>query len=74
MLTYIAASRLLPISLFGLLGYLEPAVIFAVALFVLGETIPVEQWLTYGFILLATIIVCFDSVNLLRKPVAGSTG
>lgn len=74
MLTYVAASRLLPISLFGLLGYLEPAVIFAVALFVLGETIPAEQWLTYGFIMLATIIVCFDSVTLIRKPATESPG
>ena len=68
MLIYIAASRLLPVSLFGLLSYLEPAVIFIVALFILGESVPVEQWLTYGFILAATIIVCMDSMALIRKP------
>ena len=70
-LVYIAAARLLPVSLFGLLGYLESAVIFAIAILILGEPIPAEQWLTYGFILVAAILVCFDSVTLIRKPAIG---
>lgn len=69
MLVYVAASKLLPVSLFGLLSYLEPAVIFAVAVALLGEFVPVEQWLTYGFIWLATAIICIDSVKLIRTPV-----
>ena len=69
MLVYVIASKLLPVSLFGLLGYLEPAIIFTIAVTILGEFIPTEQWLTYGFIWVATIIICFDSVMLIRKSV-----
>ena len=68
MLVYVSASKLLPVSVFGLLGYVEPALIFAVAILVLGEPISTEQWLTYGFIGLASIMIGIDSIKMLRSP------
>ena len=67
MLIYVSASRLLPVSLFGLLSYIEPALIFFVAVAILGEPVSSEQWLTYGFIGLASLLICFDSIRLVRQ-------
>ncbi|WP_432463311.1 EamA family transporter RarD [Agarivorans sp. QJM3NY_33] len=55
---YIIASRLLPLSLFGLLGYVEPVLLVAISLY-LGEQIRQEQWLTYIPIWLAVgLLTC----------------
>lgn len=72
MLIYVAASKALPVSLFGLLSYLEPAIIFMVAIFILKEPLPSSQWATYGFIWLATAIICIDSIRIVRKPAIAS--
>lgn len=64
---YISSSRLLSVSLFGLLSYLEPALLFMVAVLVLHEPLSAEQWVTYGFVWLATFIVCIDSIKHLRR-------
>lgn len=61
------SSRLLPLGLFGILSYVEPVLLFAVALFVLGEQFDPAQWLTYLPIWLAVLLVGWDSVRLLRK-------
>ncbi|MEK9804437.1 MAG: EamA family transporter RarD, partial [Curvibacter sp.] len=52
LVSYIRASRLLPLGLFGLLGYVEPVLLVAVAL-LLGERIAAAQAWTYGPIWLA---------------------
>ncbi|WP_432452894.1 EamA family transporter RarD [Agarivorans sp. QJM3NY_29] len=55
---YIVASRLLPLSLFGLLGYVEPVLLVAISLY-LGEQISHAQWLTYIPIWLAVgLLTC----------------
>ncbi len=43
---YVLSSRYLNLSLFGLMGYVEPVLLVVVAL-LLGERIAEEQWLTY---------------------------
>lgn len=68
MLIYITASKALPVSLFGLLSFLEPVIIFMVAVFILREPLPTTQWVTYGFIWLATAIICIDSIRIIRRP------
>ncbi|WP_299734384.1 EamA family transporter RarD [uncultured Endozoicomonas sp.] len=69
MLVYVAASKSLPVSLFGLLSYLEPVIIFMVAVFILREPLPTAQWVTYGFIWMATMIICIDSIRIIvRRP------
>uniref|UniRef100_A4XRV1 RarD protein, DMT superfamily transporter n=1 Tax=Ectopseudomonas mendocina (strain ymp) TaxID=399739 RepID=A4XRV1_ECTM1 len=62
-----ASSRLLPMGLFGILSYVEPVLLFAVALMVLGESFDAGQWLTYLPIWLAVLLVGWDSARLLRK-------
>ncbi|WP_432460994.1 MULTISPECIES: EamA family transporter RarD [unclassified Agarivorans] len=59
MLLFLAASNRLPLSLFGLMGYLEPLLVFAVG-WLLGERLSPEQWPTYILIVLALLLLAFD--------------
>lgn len=59
MTAYYAASRLLPFSLFGLLGYLEPVLLVLVA-FVLGETLERRELLTYVPIWIAVMLLVIE--------------
>ncbi|MCU1719671.1 EamA family transporter RarD [Pseudomonas sp. 5P_3.1_Bac2] len=61
------ASRLLPMGLFGILSYVEPVLLFVVALLFLGETFNAAQWLTYLPIWLAVLLVGWDSASVLIK-------
>src|SRR3546814_20538275 len=54
---YVSASRHLPLSLFGILGYVEPVLLFWVALLFLGEDMApgalwtyIPIWLAVGLI------------------------
>ncbi|WP_137009971.1 EamA family transporter RarD [Aquitalea aquatilis] len=58
-MAYITASRLLPLGLFGLLGYVEPVLMLLVAL-VLGEHIQPEEWLTYLPIWSAVVLMVIE--------------
>ena len=62
-----ASSRLLPLGLFGILSYVEPVLLFLVALLFLGETFDRGQWLTYLPIWLAVMLVAWDSGRMLLK-------
>lgn len=67
LICYILASRLLPLSLFGLLSYVEPVLLVIVAL-LLGETISQSAWLTYIPIWLAVVLLVLEGVrHLLRR-------
>jgi chloramphenicol-sensitive protein RarD len=67
LVTYVMASRLLAFSLFGLLSYVEPVLLVAVAL-ILGESIAPDQWLTYLPIWLAVVVLVLEGVrHLLRQ-------
>lgn len=59
---YILASRLLPFSLFGLLSYVEPVLLVAVAL-LLGDNLEDGQWLTYGPIWLAVVVLIIEGLK-----------
>ncbi|MGB4073278.1 EamA family transporter RarD [Pseudomonas sp.] len=62
-----ASSRLLPMGLFGILSYVEPVLLFLVALLFLGEQFNAAQWLTFLPIWLAVLLVGWDSARLLLK-------
>ena len=62
-----AASRLLPLGLFGILSYVEPVLLFCVAVLFLGETFAPQQLWTYLPIWLAVLLIGWDSARLLRK-------
>ncbi|MBA1188152.1 EamA family transporter RarD [Pseudomonas entomophila] len=67
LIAYVLASRLLPFSLFGLLGYIEPVLLVGVAL-LLGESIGPDQWLTYLPIWAAVLVLVLEGVrHLLRQ-------
>ena len=63
---YMAASRLLPLGLFGLLSYLEPALL-ALAALALGESMEPGQWPSYGPILAAVAVLIADGVLRMRQ-------
>lgn len=67
---YVLASKLVPISLFGLLSYVEPALL-VVAAFLLGERIASAEFVTYGAIWLAVLILLAGGISEMwrrRRP------
>ena len=54
-----AASRMLPMGLFGLLTYVEPVLLVLVAL-LLGESIAPGQWPTYALVFAAVGVLVLD--------------
>jgi chloramphenicol-sensitive protein RarD len=65
--TTFGAARLLPIGLYGILGYVEPVLLFAVSLFVLGEPFTAQGLWTYVPIWIGVALVVFDSLRTLRR-------
>jgi len=61
------ASRLLSMSLFGILSYVEPALLFVIALLFLDENFNLSQVFTYIPIWLALILIGADSLLILRR-------
>lgn len=70
LVSYILASRLLPLGLFGLLGYVEPVLLIGVSL-LLGERIAAGEWATYVPIWLAVGLLLAEGLRTLhagRRP------
>lgn len=59
------AVRLLPVSLFGMLSYLEPLLLFILAITVLGEPVHAKMLLSYG--LIGAGIVCLIVHGIINK-------
>ena len=68
--SYILASRRLNLSVFGLLGYVEPALLVFVAL-LLGERIATAQSLTYIPIWLAVALLAAEGIYRLHRRIDG---
>jgi len=62
LVAYISASRLLPLGLFGILGYVEPVLLFWVAFLFLDETVAPASWLTYIPIWIAVSLVAGEGL------------
>lgn len=58
---YISASRILPLGLFGLLGYVEPVLLFWVSVLFLGEPVSGQALLTYVPIWLAVMLIAGEA-------------
>ncbi len=54
---YLSASRMLPLGLFGIMGYVEPVLLFWVAFLFLGEGITASAWWTYIPIWIAVVLI-----------------
>jgi len=68
-LLFLAASKRLPMAIFGLLGYLEPLFIFLVAIIVIGEKVKPEENYTYALICLAIILLAIDAaISFFKQP------
>lgn len=63
---YMLASQMLPLSLFGLLGYVEPVLLVFVAL-LLGESIAGGEWLTYIPVWIAVLLLIVEGIIGLRQ-------
>ena len=59
---YLSASRLLPLGVFGLLGYVEPMLLFWVAFLLLGEPIAAQEWWTYIPIWIAVALIASEGI------------
>ncbi|MDA0575156.1 EamA family transporter RarD [Burkholderia gladioli] len=64
---YLKASRMLPMALFGILGYVEPVLIVAVAVLLLGESLSAQQLGTYGPIWVAVALTAWHSYLVMRR-------
>jgi chloramphenicol-sensitive protein RarD len=68
MVAYLASARLLPLPLFGLLGYVEPLLLVVVSL-LLGERLTTMDMVTYLPLVLSLIIVAVDGYSSARGKV-----
>lgn len=66
MLLYLYAYTKLPVSLFGMLGYVEPTFIFIVGLLI-GSTIAPQEIPTYLFIICALVALITDSRKRMKS-------
>lgn len=67
LLLYLLASRLLSMSLFGLLSYVEPALLLVASLLI-GERIAADEWFTYGAIWAAVLVLVIGGAVVLLRP------
>jgi len=64
--SYLKASRLLPMALFGILGYVEPVLLVIVSVTLLGEHLGMRQLATYVPIWIAVALTAVHSARLVR--------
>jgi len=68
MLCFIAANKRLPMSVLGLVSYVEPTLIFLVAYFLLGESLSTQEVITYSFISAGLVLTLIDGIREIKKP------
>ena len=66
MLLYLLASKLLPLSVFGLLSYVEPILLVGVSV-LLGEVLHPSALLTYGPLLAALVLLGLDGRRVFKR-------
>lgn len=66
MLLNLQSNRLLPVTLFGMLSYLEPILLFVLAATLLGEQVSADSVVTYGFIWLGLGLSMYDGYVKMR--------
>ena len=67
LLTYVAATRVLPLSTIGLLTYVGPSIQLIVAVFVLMEPVTSVTVLTFGLVWLGVLVVSVEAGYSARK-------
>lgn len=64
---YLTASRLLPLGVLGILGYVEPVLLFVLAITLLSEPLTLSALFTYVPIWLAVLLICLHGGWQIRK-------
>lgn len=72
LVSYISASRLLPLGLFGILGYVEPVLLFWVAFLLLHEPVTWQALFTYVPIWIAVALIATEGFLAWRREVAAT--
>ncbi|MDE0491385.1 EamA family transporter RarD [Psychrobacter sp. A3] len=68
MKTNIDASQLLPLNMYGMLSYVEPAILFVLAVTVLGNPLETAMLYSYGLIWLGIVCLLVHGARQLRRP------
>lgn len=68
LLLYIGSSQLLPLSVFGLLSYLEPVLLAVAAAFLLAEPVSARELPTYIAIGVALLLLAAESIGRPKLP------
>ena len=66
---YFVARRLLPLGLFGLLGYVEPVLLTVVSVLFLHESVSSEHIVSYGLIWLSVCVLALEGILYLLRAV-----
>ena len=67
MKTNVDASQMLPVNVYGMMSYLEPALLFILAVTVLGNPFESAMIYSYGFIWLGIVFLIVHGVRQLRR-------
>ena len=67
LITYVAASRLLPLSALGLVFYIGPSAQFLVARFMLGEPFDVVRFVSFALVWIGLAFVTVDALRRTRR-------
>ena len=67
MKTNVDASQMLPVNVYGMMSYLEPALLFILAITVLGNPFESAMIYSYGLILLGIACVITHGIRQLRR-------
>lgn len=73
LLCFVGAARRIKYSTLGFLQYIGPCLMFMLAMFVYGEEVGNDRWVTFGFIWTALAIFTWDSVRTYRQSAAPAT-
>ncbi|MDR1124762.1 MAG: EamA family transporter RarD [Deltaproteobacteria bacterium] len=68
---FVTAGRILPMSIFGLLSYMEPVLLVLVAL-ILGERIPPGEMPTYALVFAAIALLALGGLREWKRPASAS--
>lgn len=71
LLCFVAAARRLNYSTMGFFQYIGPSIMFMFAVFIYGEKVGEDRWVTFGFIWMALIVYSVASILKMKKDRKG---
>ena len=67
LLCFVAATRRLNYSTLGFFQYIGPSIMFVFAVFVYGENVGQDRWVTFGFIWSALLLYSLAALRSIKK-------